>query len=283
MKISLRVFGQSIGNDKQPKVERLMDIKNITTWLSLGIATIALVLSQLPSIPSYFALPELKRSVHNSLQVRHYLGDLVLVPFLQINNSGKAKGMISTIELDLAKRDRPSVRRTLVAQGYYLKPDTVALNHTPTVIPFGQIFVAAGETWETYINFYEKQDSARRIKGADIQNRVAESIQKKLGDKPYSDGVPVEIDDELFDEIEAVSDERLSWFEIGEYKLVLKLFGEDLVHPFAQECYSLTVFEGNLNRLDAITEQYRFGVGITFPLPGGYGFEGELFSVECTP
>ena len=39
---------------------RLVGIKNVATWLSLGIAIIALVLSQLPPIPSYFALPELK-------------------------------------------------------------------------------------------------------------------------------------------------------------------------------------------------------------------------------
>ena len=187
------------------------------------------------------------------------------------------------MELELVKQDEPSFRRNLVAQAYYLKPETIALNHTPTAIPFGQISVPPGETWETYIDFYEPPNAARRIKGADIQGRVAGELQEKLADKPLLDNKLVEINDELFDEIKNLSNEKLSWFEIGEYKLVLELFGEDNPHPLAQKCYSLTVFEGNLSRLGAITEQYRFGAGIAFPPSGLIGFVGDLFSVDCIP
>ena len=261
---------------------RLMDSKNLTVWLSLGIAMIALVLSQLPPIPRYFALPKLDVTAHRNLQVRHYLGDLVLVPFLQINNSGKAQGAITKIELVLTKQDDPSFRKNLLAQAYYLKPETIALNQTPTAIPFGHISVPPSETWETYIDFYEPPSAARRLRAADIQGRVAAEIQESLADKSPLNNELAEISNELFDEIRAHTDKRLSSFEIGEYRLYLRLFGESESEPAARRCYSLTVFEGHLSRFDAITEHYRFGAGITFPLPGQAGFLGDLFDVECT-
>ena len=259
-----------------------MDIKNLAAWLSLGIAIVALVLSQFPPIPSYFALPELKLTAHRSLQVRHYLGDLVLVPFLQISNSGKVRGTISKIELTLTKQDSPSFRKHLLAQTYYLKPETISLNQNPTPIPFGHISVPPSETWETYIDFYESPNAARRLRIAKIQGRAAAEIQKGLADKSPLDSELAEISNELFDEIKAHTDERLSSFEIGEYRLYLKLFGESSSEPTARRCYSLTVFEGHLSRFDAITEQYRFGAGIIFPLPLQAGFLGDLFDVECT-
>ena len=260
---------------------RLMDIKNLTAWLSLGLATLALVLSQLPPIPSYFALPELDVTAHRNLKVRHYLGGLVLIPFLQINNSGKVRGTISKIELVLTKPDNSSFRRKLLAQAYYLKPQTIALNQAPTAIPFGRISVSPGETWETYIDFYEPLNAARRLEAADIQGRVAAEIQEGLADKSALSNELVQISNELFNEIKVHTDERLSSFELGEYRLYLKLFGENNSEPAARRCYSITVFEGHLGQLDTITEQYRFGAGITFPFPRQAGFLGELFDVEC--
>lgn len=253
-----------------------MNIRNLTAWLSLGIATIALVLSQLPPIPSYFALSELNLTVNRNLQVRQYLGDLVLTPFLQIRNSGKVRGTVSKIELVLTKQDSPSFRRNLLAQAYYLKPETISLSQTPTAIPFGYITVPPNEAWEAYIEFYEQPSAARRLETADIRGRVTTEIQES-----FTDNELAEISNELFDEIEIHTNERLSSFEIGEYRLHLKLFGESNSEPAAQGCYSLTVFEKHLNLLDGITEQYRFGFGIIFPPRTQPGFLGDLFDVEC--
>ena len=253
-----------------------MDIKSTTAWASLGIALTALVLSQFPPIPSYFASPSLELTAYNSLHVRHYLGDLVLVPYLQVNNSGTAPGKISKIELEIAKQDKPSVRKSLLAQSYYLKPDTVSLNQTPTSLPLGQVAVPPGETWETFVDFFETPNEARRVRTANIQHQVAEQIQTALAVEQRPANSPVEISSELLDEIKTLSNAGLSWFEIGEYRLVLKLFGEHPHHPVAQQCYALTVFEGNLSQLSVITEEYRFGAGITFPLRNTSGFVGNL-------
>ena len=260
---------------------RFMEIKNLTAWLSLGIAVTALVLSQFPPVPSYFALPELAITAHRNLQVKHHLGDLLLVPFLQINNSGKVRGTVTKIELVLTKQDNSSFRKSMLAQAYYLKPDTIALNQAPTAIPFGHISVSPGETWETYIDFYEPTNAARRLEAADIRGRVNAEIQQGLAEKLDINNELVYISNDLFDEIKTYTDERLSLFEIGEYRLYLELFGESNSEPTARRCYSFTVFEGHLSQLDAITEQYRFGAGITFPSPPQTGFLGEIFDVEC--
>lgn len=258
-----------------------MATKNLTAWLSLAVATVALTLSQLPPIPSYFSSPQLSLTANRILQVRHSIGDLVLVPFLQINNSGNAQGTVSRLELLLTKQDSPSFRRTLSAQAYYLKPATVALNQTPTAIPFGHIAVPAGETWETYIDFYEPPSVANRLQRADIQGRVSAEIQEGLSEMSPYDNELAEISDELFEEIKSLADQRLKSFQIGEYTLQLKVFGDADDVPVAEKCYSLTVFQGHLSRFDAITDQYRFGAGISYPPPGQVGFMGDLFDTNC--
>ena len=258
-----------------------MGIKNLTVWLSLGLAMIAVVLSQFPPIPSYFALPKLNLTAHRNLQVRHYLGDLVLTPFLQISNSGNAQGTFAKIELVLTKQDSPSFRKKLLAQFHYLMPTTVAINQTPTRIPFGQVSVSPGETWQTYIDFFEPPNTAWQLRAKNIQARVGGEIQNKLANRPLSDSGLVEISNKLFDEIKILTKERLSSVEIGEYRLYLKIFGDSNSEPAVQKCYSFTVFEGHLGQFDAITERYRFGAGITFPSQAGEGFSGDLFDVEC--
>ncbi len=260
-----------------------METKKLTASLTLGVATCALVLSQFAPLSSYLASPHLTLTANRNLQVRHYLGDLVCFPFVQIHNSGKAQGTISKIELVVTKEDNPSYRKTLVAQAYYLKPDTVALNQTPTAIPFGQITVDAGGTWETYIDFYETPIAARRLQAADIQARVAADIQEGLAQRlPFSNEL-AEISDELFEEIKSSTDERLQSFESGEYILKLRLFADNNSDSVTEKCYSLTVFQGHLSILDAITDGYRYGAGISFPPAGSVGFIVDLFDTECGP
>ena len=264
-----------------------MDIKSLTAWLSLGVATIALILSQLPPIPSYFSLPKLNLTAHSSLQIRHNFGDLVLVPFLQISNSGNAQGMVSKIELILTRKDKPSYRKHLLAQTYSPKPGTIAPYQAPVVIPFGHISVLPKETWATYISFYETPNTAWQIKTANIHARVAADIRKSWSENlsTHVHESP-KISNQLFDEIKNLTDERLSSFEIGQYRLHLKLFGGNNSKPIAHKCYSLAVFDGHLSQLDAITEQYRFGTVIGFthsfiPFSPQLGFVSELSDVEC--
>ena len=264
-----------------------MDIKNFTAWLSLGVATIAIILSQLPPIPSYFSLPELNLTAHRSLQVRHNFGDLVLVSFLQISNSGNAHGTVSKIKLILTKPDDTSYRKNLLAQAYNPKPETIAPYQGPAVIPFGHISISPGETWETYIYFYETPNTAWQIKTANIHARIAADIQKSWSENLSTHThEPLKISDKLFDEIKNLTDERLSSFEIGQYRLHLKVFGENNSKPIAHKCYSLAVFDGHLSQLDAITKQYRFGTAIGFsrpfiPFSPQLGFVSELSDVEC--
>lgn len=259
---------------------RLMDTKNLTSWLSLGIAIVAIVLSQLPPIASFFAVSQLTLTANRSLQAHHYLGDLILTPFLQINNSGNAQATISRIELIITKQDDSSFQKDLLAQTYYPTPEAIAPNESPTMIPFGRIPISPSEFWENYVTFFEPISAARRSQIEQIGQRVDEEIDLALANELPSNNEPVTISDDLFDEIKSLSDERLS-FEIGEYTLHLKLYIEDDPETAAETCYSLTIFDGDVTRFDAITEEYRIGMWILFPGQNRWTFTGELDDVVC--
>jgi len=258
-----------------------MFLKSLTAWLSLVVAVIALVLSQFPPIPSYFASPHISFTA-KGLHIKHSLGLLSLTPYLHINNSGKARSTISKIELILAKQNHLSFRRTLFAQFYYLEPSTLALNQAPTPIPFSNIAIPSGETWGAYVDFHKSLSNAEKIQFADISEKVNEEIQAGFSNKPPSVKELVKISDDLFGKIKSISDEQLESFQVGQYTLRFNLFDDSNSEIVAKKCYSFAVFEHHLNIIRTITDQYQTGAGILFMTPAQKGFYVDLVDTNCT-
>lgn len=254
---------------------------NRTALASLGIALLAIVLSQLRPLYTYFDTAEFSMTIHQSLQVRHYLGEIFIVPYVRIKNSGGAGGYISRIELRLTRKDNPSYTQELTAQSYYLKPETVGMNQAPTQIPFGDISVGPGESWDFYVEFFQTPTSEKRIQFAELKSRVQSEIQRELDALPPDAQKLVEISDSLFEELGSISTSGLKSFEIGEYSVEFGVIADGGRNPVNRMCYTLTIFEGHIERLQAIIEGYRIGAGLIIPPIGKVGFTTNLFESEC--
>ena len=261
-----------------------MNTKQITAWLSIIVATIALVLSQFPPIISYLDEPEFELIAYKNVHIRHHFGEISLAPFIQIENSGNARGKISKLELILTNTAGDSFKKKLIAQQYYPKPGAVAPYQLSPTIPFGHISIQSKETWEAYVDFFVTPDIPKRDKVVDFEERMISEIQsKEQGVSPnfkfdYSEP---KISDELFDEIKAFTDQKISSFVIGVYTLHLKLYDEGNTDVVAQKCYSLSVHGGQLKLLNKITDMYRNGEGIIYPPIGRVGFIANLFDATC--
>lgn len=258
-----------------------MENKSITAWLSLGVSITAIVLSQLPPLRTFISSPELSISLNKTLQVRHIVGDLDFLPYVQVSNTGGAPGVIGTIELIITRRDTPTFKKVLTAQSYFLKPASVGLNQMPTAIPFGRIAVPPRETWDTYAEFFETPSSARRIEMARMQSDVSKQVQDALRAMPQPNTKLAEISQDLFMDLSSNANARLKDFSIGEYMLMARVLPIEGTHALAEQCYTFAVYEGHISQLNAITEQYKYGAGIAFPPPGQVGFSADLYNAEC--
>jgi hypothetical protein len=259
---------------------KVMEKRSITAWLSLGVSVVAVVLSQLPPLRTFVSSAKLDVDLNRNLQVRHIVGDIDLLPYVQISNSGSAPGVIGTIEIIITRKDTPSFKKVLTAQSYFLKPTSVGLNQTPTAIPFGRIAVPPHETWDTYAEFFETPSSARRIEMARMQSNVSLQIQDALKAISPPNTKLAEISDELFTELSSNANARLKDFTIGEYILRARVLSTES-QLLTEKCYTFAVYEGHISQLNAITEQYRYGAGITFPPPGQVGFLADLYDLSC--
>lgn len=258
-----------------------MEKKSITAWLSLAVSVVAVILSQLPPLRTFISSAELDIDLNRNLQIRHIVGDIDLLPYVQISNSGSAPGVIGTIELVVTRKDTPSFKKVLTAQSYFLKPTSVGLNQTPTAIPFGRIAVPPHETWDTYAEFFETPSSARRIEIARMQSKVSEQIQDAIKMISPPNSKLAEISPELFSELSSNANARLKDFSIGEYILRARVLSTEVSQVLAEKCYTFAVYEGHISQLNAITEQYVYGAGIAYPPPGQVGFSADLYDFSC--
>ena len=262
-----------------------MYTQNLTAWLSLGVAALAVVLSQFPPLMTYYASPEFELVADSPINVSHNLGEIVLSPYLQIKNSGDAEGTVSKIELIVSKKGDSSFKKGMRAQIYYLKPSAISPGQLPVQIPFSNISIQPGETWEAYVDFFKAHDVSRRGKIAEFRERVSSEFLESQKQRSNKQGIvyfePPTISDDLFNRIKSHTEKELSPFVIGQYSLHLKLYSKSDQEPDLQKCYLFTVFEGDLREMDRITGMYRTGLGIISPYFHRIGFPGDITKSEC--
>ncbi|MDD9824786.1 MAG: hypothetical protein OXU43_06415 [Gammaproteobacteria bacterium] len=267
-----------------------MKTKHISTWLSFTVAVLALTLSQLPPIPSYFASPDLSLTV-KGLRVNQFLGNLLLHPFLQINNSGKSLVTVSKIELILTKQAPPVFEKTFSAE-FYQEASTLPYGlpagfHAQT--PFGNIVILPDEVWNTYVHFQEKLDDATRIQHGKIMAKISSEALENYSNGPFLGPYYYDLSDELFREFKSRSDALLNLFLIGQYNIRLKVFDDSNLASVTEKCYSFTVFDGHLDNIKVTTAMQRihpqgrvslYPLGPLGPL-GQKGFYVELVDMDC--
>ena len=243
-----------------------MNEKKISA-ISLIAAVVAVVLSQFRPLYTYLDKPKLTSTVAPMLQIYHQWGFISVTPFLQFKNSGNASGTISRIELLLEKKDDPRFHLRLQALSYFLKPSTVSTGQIVTSVPFADIQLGPGETWEAYVTLGLIPPKAEQVKIADFKLQIYQQIQATLAKRPFTpfDSAPKKIDERLFGRVRGLVDRNMSGFGVGEYNLLL-VFEDDLSKVlFITKCYNISVYEADMKFLSEITNQYKMGAGVYFP------------------
>ena len=219
---------------------------NWTFW-AVVVAGLALILSQLPPVLSWFRRAKLDIDVYSRIGITHKVGNPNVTVHLILSNVGGRSLRIQSVSLDIS-RDGERVF-SLPMQNYYEKPDSKG---TLLATPFQ---LRPDEDWShsgNFLNFFNRDDE-RRYKA--MESAIRTNIQDKHD--PVSDQL-AEADEEFVEPILAFFQEKFSWTD-GEYEVQINVLSDKVV---ASKKYRFTLFETESQELRKLADHYKYGSGI---------------------
>ena len=243
-------------------------MRNPSTW-SLVVAVTAIALSQLPPIPTWFALPELRIATRGAISVMHYLGNLELRLFLDLRNTGLKKIEIFQVHCILA--DEEKKKWLLRADHYESSSHPSSQLPYPSTSPIPVISLQPGSHWAEIVTCARFLNPTEEEQNLELVNKVSADIHEKYRDRVVKSQHTslIEIDESLIEEATRLFDERFS-FEKGEYTLLLAAEGLD-GEILSVTGYKFTAYSHHVKFLVAQNEDYKTGSGILHPhhrIPG---------------
>ena len=228
-------------------------------WSAI-VATVALLLSQLPPLHILFRRAGLKCEAFSRIHLTHRIGNPNAQWHLIIENTGGKPVRVKSIALQFRRNGSGII--TLQAQSYLRTPDA---QETVIFTPFR---VGQSEEWAHVINFFNlfSRDDEKEFRRIDSAMR-SDILSKReaLIDKSKD----VTTDPRILDQAMAFFNRHFAW-EHGEYEVTLKVTTDnqraDIERPFR-----FTLLESECLELRSYTEAYQFGAGVFFNTPAHTG------------
>jgi len=240
----------------------LKDNKKYIQIFTLTLSVIAISLSQMKPLYTYFEKPQLDILVGKSIEFYDNFGNLGVYLFFQVINRGDASGTLKKVEISIVSNDG-NYSKNLKAQSYFLQPDTIKLNDIVTQIPFSYITVEKKSIWSNYIHAYENIGKDKRDEFSELSKKVQIDIDSKLiPNRPR-----VRIEKKLLEKIIKFSNSNLELHK-GDHKILVLGWLQDEIEPSIRKAYEFSIYEVDLSRLKRKEKEYPFGGGIIYPLSG---------------
>lgn len=239
----------------------------IETVTAVVVSVLALVLSQLPPLHTYFSKPGIAISLPSRPVISHRFGHLYAYCFVQAFNQGNAAGRIQNMRLYITKKDSGGTKQVLTAtsiRDYSNARERIR----PLDLPLGEVTVQPGQNWQAEVIFTPAMSTKDEEEVARFEDEIFSQI--RLSGKPNI------IDRDLYKEISEYSRAHLTSVTTGEYYLLLVATeaGPRKDHLLL---YSFSIYDFDLRELGRITEKYRVGYGVTsFNDVYNLGFQAKI-------
>lgn len=222
-------------------------------WTAVA-AFLALALSQLPPVHTWFRRGKLTVEAYDRLHVTHTLGIPNAQIHLILTNRGNRSVRVRRITLSLQRGDDPPW--TLAGYNYYQSiGDKSAVLLTPFTI-------GPQQEWGHIVGFVaplSRQDDQRFRQ---IQSTMRTHIWAKRALMGNEVEEAAEADEAILAPALAFFQQRFRW-EPGEYALTFR-FETEPVKSSLEKRYRITLFESDSADLRSYTADYRYGLGVHY-------------------
>lgn len=244
-------------------------------WAAI-IAFAALVLTQFPPlVPILWQRlrgPRVRISSRPNFSLNHWLGRTWVLMYLQVAN--EHSGAVAIEGIDCAIR---------AAGGTRAKPKPVTWLTAQSFIPYpgseqlfiGTIRLQAGEHWQNIVTVIHEPEEAEEEETQTLVDDFNAQINGKLdalAQAGKTNEKPVEVEPELLSRAMALFHRRFAMTK-GEYEMFIAARDKDN-KVLGVTKFKFIVYEGMVKSLRAISEDYKYGWGISedlnnrrFPVP----------------
>lgn len=224
------------------------------TFWAVVASFAAIVLSQLPPVHLLLRPRRLDVEVHSRIQITHKVGNPNVGMVVSIHNTGGRELRIRSFRLGLT-RDNKSLL-TLPAQNYFETPSSQS---SVLFVPFS---LKPGDSWAHAVNFLNFFDRSTEKLYRESESALSADIRKKLQARPENDKQPVVAEPELVTPFLKLFEKLFPW-QPGEYVAELLVEADPGSASYSKK-YRFTLYESDTAELEAHTEDYQFGGGLSY-------------------
>lgn len=236
--------------------------------LAVYVAFLAVLLSQFPPLHTVMGKAKPELSVDKFIIISHDLGKLNFNLPITILNSGSRTANIKKISCEIESESR-NFNRTINVQAYY---DSNTLDGARGLMntAFGGISVKPDESWQNTISCFDAFNSEATAMKMALGQKSRDYFRSYFADNPVTkqNAALVALPDEIFNIARAKFDEEF-WLKIEDYKFTLTA-ELDNGKVIDSNPVKLRVSTFDYEILMNITNQYKYGFGISMPLQVPY-------------
>ncbi|WP_145521964.1 hypothetical protein [Yersinia ruckeri] len=228
------------------------------TAVSAIVASLALLLSQIPPIRTFIGRRKPILTTTPAISITHYLGAPNIQLFLNIENDSPRSLKIKNISMQVTRLG--TTNKTLPAFTIFEKPDS----HIQTV--FAPFTIKPESNWAKNVTFYAPFEGSVEQKLKSMQYKIRNSINNKrnaiqhLGaDQPQ----PIVTADETYVQEAIAFYNANKFWEPGDYSINLSIT-TDSPKTSIQQRYIFLLTLPEINELDSAAERYKFGSTLTY-------------------
>lgn len=235
---------------------------------SFAIAGLALLLSQLPPVLSWFRRGQLDVEVYSFIHLTHKVGNPNVQLHLIISNVGARAVRVKNVSLEFSRAEGGQF--SLPAMNYLQNPSD------KTTILLTSFTLKPKEDWGHIVNFlnvFSRQDEReyRRLETA-LKNEII-----RLGEGISKPTRLLEAAPQFYQQLVRSFEQRFR-FEPGEYTLTLRIAAEP-ASAGVERTYRMTIFESDTAELRRYAEDYKYGAGIYWQMESHTGIIVPIHTV----
>jgi len=218
-----------------------------TFWQGL-VALLALVLSQLPPLTTYFRPGRLKADFPSKVLITHTFGNSNVNLLVGLRNVGALDVRVKSLWIMVRRAGAEAFR--LDAHNFENPGDPKSY----FLVPFT---VRANENWVRHYHFYREFDRDIDKQVREGRLAIGRQIRERRAGMDTNDLSLVKVDDDLWKPFKIIFDRLFQW-QAGEYEVVLHVEA-DSAKASLTKSLRFVLFEGDIDQLKDHVQEYATG------------------------
>lgn len=228
---------------------------NLWSALSVSVAIVALILTQLPTIRQMTRGTDIRINTPQEISIWHDMGNINVGVFLDIHNVGGYTVNISSVECAILEKDTGKVFRI---------PVRTYSSERASNLSLGTITLSADQHWTNYVQCSDFFPRAELEQVTDLKAKINTDLIDKRDKLSNQDkaSVWIPIDDALYQKVVRFFDKKFGLTNEGNYQFFIKAVS-DSGELLRVQGFDFTLFKSNIEALKEVVERdYKYGSGI---------------------